>query len=75
MSKKLIINRITQKLNTFGSMLHKYNKISNKDDKILIRGTIVNNLLLRSPCKILETYDNPLQDFSNGGAKKKKENT
>ena len=44
MSKKLIINRITQKLNTFGSMLHKYNKISNKDDKILIRGTIVNNL-------------------------------
>ena len=25
-------------------MLHKYNKISNKDDKILIRGTIVNNL-------------------------------
>ena len=27
-------------------------------------------LLLRSPCKISESYDNPFWDFSNGGEKK-----
>ena len=27
-------------------------------------------LLIRSPGKILETYDNPFGDFSNGGKKK-----
>ena len=28
-------------------------------------------LLLRSPCKISQPYDNPFWDFSKGGAKKK----
>jgi hypothetical protein len=30
-------------------------------------------LLIRSPCKNLETYDNPLLGFSNGGKKKREE--
>ena len=29
-------------------------------------------MLLRSPCKNLEPYDNPFWGFSNGGNKKKK---